>query len=511
MAGIAESLGIAHVFVLMMENRSFDHLLGFSEITGTDAVTGEPTSINGLRGNESNTFNGQTYTVSVSADFRMPTDPGHEFPNVVHQLSGPDAVYPSGGPYPPIDLSGFVSSYVGSGGKDPGEVMKCYRPEQLPILTALAREFVVCDNWHASLPGPTWPNRMFLHAASSGGLDHSPSTAEILDWEGLEGYPFKNGDIFSALKNANVTRCLYGGDDFPMVSALKGIRLDDIRHYSLFADDLAQARYPYTYVFIEPSYDALNEYQDGTSQHPRADITHGEALIRATYESIRASAVWPNSILIIIWDEHGGFYDHVTPPVAVAPGDTAVGSKYNKYGFTFERYGPRVPAIIVSPLIPKNLIDHRVYDHASVPATVEQLFGLEPLTARDAGAADVASLITLRTARTDCPEKLPAPAASGAVPPSPVAPSQDFATAPIARPQDTVDEGNLPATVHAAMQQQLSIDPGQRQAIVERVGAIKTRADARQYLAEVQAATKKARTESALGRTESASHSGSAV
>lgn len=497
MSGTAEALGIEHVFVLMLENRSFDHLLGFSGISGTDAVTGAPTAIYGLAGTESNSYDGQTYTASAGADYRMPTDPGHEFLNVLHQLCGPNATYPSGGPYPPIDDSGFVASYVAGGGNEPAAIMKCYRPEQLPVLSALAHEFVICDNWHASMPGPTWPNRMFVHAASSGSLDHSPTIEEILAWETVDGFPFKNGTIFDALNKKGITRRLYGGDDFPMVAALKGIHVDDIRHYSPFAGDLAQATYPYRYIFIEPSYDVLNEYKNGTSEHPLADVTHGEALIKATYEAIRQSALWPKSLFIITWDEHGGFFDHGTPPEAPAPGDTAPASKYNQYGFTFERYGPRVPAIVISPLIPKNLIDHRLYDHASITATIEALFGLEPLTARDAAASRLDSLITLNVARTDCPEALPQPADSGAAPPSLQSPAAPITEVTVARPDDTVNGGNLPAIVHAAMQQDLALAPDQRQAIANRVASIKTRADAQRYLAEVQEKIRPLRRESA--------------
>jgi phospholipase C len=497
MGGKAGSPGIEHVFVLMLENRSFDHLLGFSDISGADALTGAPTKINGLDGTESNSFKGQTYTASPGADYRMPTDPGHEFPNVLDQLCGPAARYQPGGPYPAIDNSGFVDSYVASGGRDPSEVMKCFRAEQLPVLNAIAREFVVCDNWYASMPGPTWPNRTFVHAASSGGLDHSPTTAEIIAWETVDGFPIKNGTIFDALSKNGITRRLYGGDDFPMVAALKGIHLDDIRDYSLFAGDLAQAQYPFSYIFIEPSYDVLNDYRGGTSEHPLADITRGEALIKATYESIRNSAVWPTSLFIVTWDEHGGFFDHGAPPDAPAPGDTAPGSKFNRFGFTFERYGPRVPAIVVSPLIPKNLIDHRLYDHASIPATLEALFGLNALTERDAKATRLDSLITLQVARIDAPETLPAPADSGAVRPSFQAPTAPLVATALSRPADPANEGNLPAVIYAAMQQELDLRPDQRHAIVARVASIKTRADAMHYLAEVQAKVRPHRSGSA--------------
>jgi phospholipase C len=332
---------VQHIFVLVLENRAFDHMLGFSGITGRDAKNGSPTQINGLTGSEANTFNGAAYSVSKGADYVMPVDPGHEFNHVLEQLCGSAATYQSGAAYPAINSSGFVASYAASGGaSNPAELMKCFAPEQLPVLVALAREFALCDNWHASMPGPTWPNRMFIHAASSGGLDHSPSTEEIVGWETIGGFQFKGGSIFDALKNKGISWRLYAGDDFPMAATLKGISLLDIRHYSNFAADLNQPTYPYSYTFIEPSYDVLNEYENSTSQHPLTDITLGERLIKEAYEALRNSACWDSSILLVTWDEHGGFYDHASPPEAIAPGDTAPGDEHNRYGFTFQQYGP---------------------------------------------------------------------------------------------------------------------------------------------------------------------------
>jgi phospholipase C len=447
-------------------------MLGFSEISGMDAVSGEITQSDGLAGTESNVFNGQKYAVTMGADYRMQVDPAHEFPDVLLQLCGPGAQYNPGGQYPPINNSGFVESYAkGGGGANPGEIMKCYRPAQLPVLNALACEFVVCDRWFASVPGPTWPNRMFVHAASSGGLDHSATTAEIVEWETVAGFSFKNGTIFDALQKAGVARRLYAGDDFPMVSALKGVHLDDIRHYSLFASDVQQPSYNSSYVFIEPSYDVLHDYQNGTSEHPLGDVTRGEMLIKTTYEAIRNSPLWNKSLLIITWDEHGGFYDHVAPPAAPAPGDTAIDNSNNASGFTFERYGARVPAIVVSPLIAKNLVDHRVYDHTSILATVERLYGINPLTVRDAEAASIDALITLAIAREDTPKTLPAPAVDAS---------------PAIRPADSANSGNVPGILHAAMRQELLLTPSQQASIMARVAAIQTRADALRYLAEVQ-------------------------
>ncbi len=473
-------MAIEHFYVLMLENRSFDHMLGFSGITGTDAVTGLRSAIDGLTGAESNSFNGSPFPVTPGADRVMPTDPAHEFPAVVEQLCGKGIQYPHGGPFPSIDNSGFVASYVENGGQDPREIMKCFTSAQLPVLNALAREFVVCDNWYASMPGPTWPNRMFVHAASSGGLDHSPTVVEVAEWEGISGFPLPNGTIFDRLNSASIRRRLYGGDDFPMVAALKGIHLSDIRHYSLFAEDLQQTGYADRYIFIEPAYDVLNKYRNGSSQHPLGDITRGEALIKQTYEAIRNSPVWNNSLLIVTWDEHGGFYDHALPGAAPSPADGSPG-RFNQNGFTFDLYGPRVPAIVVSPLIPRNLVDHRLYDHASIPATVESLFGLAPLTARDRNARTLNALCTLPTARTDAPATLPDPATG-----EPAAPA-DLVTASVVAPAETVNEGNLPAIIHSAMRQDMALSPPEaRPAIIARVRNLQTRADAAQYMAEVQ-------------------------
>ena len=260
------------------------------------------------------------------------------------------------------------------------------------------------------MPGPTWPNRFFVHAASSAGLDHSPTTAEIILWESLAGLSFNHGTIFDRMNSAKVKWRLYAGDAFPIVAALKGIQLTLVHPYRQFLNDIAAPNYPAVYTFIEPSYNVLSDYKCSTSQHPLDDVTRGESLIKCTYEAIRNSPVWNDSLLIITWDEHGGFYDHAAPPRAVAPGDTAPGPKHSQFGFTFDQYGPRVPAVVISPRIPRNVVDHRVYDHTSILATLEASFGMAPLTQRDASANQLLPLLSLPSPRTDCPETLPAPA-----------------------------------------------------------------------------------------------------
>jgi phospholipase C len=478
---------IAHVFLLMLENRSFDQMLGFSGITGTDAQTGRPTTVNGLNGKESNEYNGETYQVSAPADFVMPVDPGHEFTDVLAQLAGSGARYEPRGPYPPITDAGFVADYADvPGATNPGEIMRCYAPDQLPVLTAMAKEFAVCDGWQASMPGPTWPNRFFSLAASSAGLDHSPSIAQILAWAAT-GVGFLHGSIFDAVGAAEFGSWrIYAGDHLPMSAVVSGVNYFKIRDFdSRFAADLASGDYAPTFTLIEPAYGDVigNTYVGGTSQHPMDDVTHGEALIKATYEAIRNSSVWNSSLLIVTWDEHGGYYDHAIPGPAVAPGDTSPDSTFNQFGFTFEQYGPRVPAVVVSPLIPRNLIDHRLYDHASIPATVERIFGLGALTQRDRAANDLTTLASLSSPRADCPLTLPDPAISG----GPDRRMLAFEAGQQAVVEDirAADTGNLPGFLGVALRLDLELDPGNAVETQQRFARIETRADARAYLDSV--------------------------
>jgi phospholipase C len=485
---------INHIFVLMLENRSFDHMLGFSGITGQDAESGQPTRINGLQGAESNSYQGTTYSVSTPADFSMTAGPGHEFTDVLEQLAGSSATYPPQGQYPPINQSGYVANYAASGGQQkPGDVMRCFARTQLPVLEALANHFVVCDNWFCSLPGPTWPNRFFSLAGSSGGLDHSPSAAEMFEWEAFNGFRFQNGSIF----DRNLRWRIYAGGDFCLAQALKGIGFADVTPFSRFARDLSDATYPVQFTFIEPNYGHVaSDYKGGTSQHPLDDVTSGEGLVKAVYEVIRNSPVWGSSLFVLIWDEHGGFYDHVPPPAAVAPGDTPQISSANRYGFTFERYGPRVPAIVISPLVPANLIDHRLYDHASIPATVQAAFKLQPMTRRDATANHLLKLVSLTSPRTDAPATLPAPAtpASGE---SAMRAAEMSLPAPAAtRAQESIEtDRNMPGFLYVAMRSDLDLSPPeQRSAILARVTAIHTREEARLYIEQVRQKIRSKRT-----------------
>ena len=204
-----------------------------------------------------------------------------------------------------------------------------------------------------------------------------------------------------------------------------------------FEEDLGDGSIA-NYVFIEPDYgDDItgNTYKCGNSQHPLDDITHGERLIKRVYEAIRNSPAWDQSLLIVTYDEGGGFFDHVHPAHAVAPGDSVTDPVNDHHDFYFTQLGVRVPAIVCSPWIARNVIDHRHYEHASVPRTVESLWDLPAMTARDAAAGNLSALLTLSAPRSDAPTSLPDAAEPEAQCPDDDGTQKPAATASVTRPR----------------------------------------------------------------------------
>lgn len=446
--GLANS-EVKHVFVLMLENHSFDHVFAMSGIPSIAAATTA----------DSNEYYGQTYHVRSGAPASMTTDPGHEFADVAQQLSGGNA--------------GFAINYATSRSETTGvpdkakigDIMACFdTPTQLPVILQLAREYAVCDFWFSSLPGPTWPNRFFVHGASSACLDRSPTTLNEVDWVShAHGYAFEHGTIYQALdarfpdlsgasgpghawriysdfhNRYRPQREYMHGGWIPQVASLKDVAFSDVRHLhsrdaaNQWIDNLAndlQGDYPFPYTFIEPNYGrsffdkqppyAGPGYKEGSSQHPEDDCHGGECLIKGVYEAIRNSPLWNDSLLVIVYDEHGGFYDHVSPDEprfrakAVPPGDSNVNGLQALNGFDFARFGVRVPAVVVSPRIQAGTVDHTIYDHTSILATVERCFGMGSLTKRDEAANDLIHLFAGQPLRGDdaCPKVLVSPAPS---------------------------------------------------------------------------------------------------
>jgi phospholipase C len=495
---------VKHVFVLMLENRSFDHMLGFSGITGSDAVTHTPTQVNAPPPGVSNSWGGKSFLASPPPVDPMTVDPYHEFTDVLEQLCGAAATYPAGGPYPPINNTGFVSNFaVDAKSPSPGDVMQCFMPVRLPVLTALAREFAVCDSWFCSMPGPTWPNRFFALGGSSADLDHSPTTADTLIWETIDGFKFQNGSIFDAGKGflfwkRRLKWRIYAGNKiFTLAHALKGVHIWDITRYSKFANDVSDPNYPAEFTWIEPNYGHVtSDYIGGNSQHPLDGVTGGEALIKATYEAMRNSPLWESSMLIITWDEHGGFFDHVPPPRATPPGDKAQFNGANKFGFAFDQYGPRVPAVVISPLIPRNTIDHRTYDHCSLLATVERLFDIHPLTARDRTALDLRSLASLSVPRLVSPEVIALPLEAEFAHRQVALDTLEIEGPSATRPEAPIEaDRNLPGFVYVAARADKELPPprvaveAHAARVRDRISTIRTRGDAREYFEEVRLKT----------------------
>jgi phospholipase C len=370
--------------------------------------------------------------------------------------------------------------------------MKCFdTPNQLPVAYQLATEFALCDHWFSSLPGPTFPNRAFLHGGSSSGLADSPADWQPPAWL-AHGFAHANGNIFAALKRRGVVWKIYvdtptnlAGWLPPPVCLLKGVQyVINTSNFANFAADVKNPSYPEGYTFIEPNYgDALSQsFKNGSSQHPMDGVYGGEMLIKQTYEAIRNSPHWNSSILIITYDEHGGFFDSVVPAAAPPPKDRADYTSTTLFDFAL--YGVRVPAIVVSPLIEKRTVDHVVYDHTSVLATIEKIFDVPSLTERDSKANDLKHLLTLDTPRTDCPTVLNNPA------PPPAGPSARQSAVMVR----ALDQQPLPKSGNAhgflATLAKTDFELSKRKGaaktrITKKLQTIKTRGDARAYARHV--------------------------
>lgn len=511
---------IKHVFVLMLENRSFDNMLGLSGIPGVVNPQGN-----------TNTYNGHTFKVTGPAPASMTTDPGHELPDVVQQLTNmaPGQWKPPLGTYPrqkfPADFAngtGFVTNYVTNTDEENpappssehyGDVLKCFTHSQASVINQLAGEFAVCTRWHSSIPGPTWPNRFFVHMASSNGMDCSPTQSQIERWALPPGFQSPHGSIFQALNKKGLTYRIYndcekwgfessfasnpakgggarGGGWVPQVASLNGIGYNsyyELKYY--FESDLAN-NYKAQYTFIEPHYGNItnNTYQGGSSQHPMDDIYGGEKMIKFVYETLRKSPVWNESLLIITYDEHGGFYDSVAPPPGNPPADGSPGygvpGSLNTFGFQFDQLGVRVPAVLVSPLIRKGVVDSTLYDHTSVLATLESLFGLSPLTHRDKTANNLLKNVILETPREDCIETLQLPEAPESSPGPLLSPEQQALHDALPLPES----GNLIGSMGILLKMHHEISGGNflsRFFIRLRFRRIKTFGDLRDYARHV--------------------------
>ncbi|KAM7257005.1 hypothetical protein ACFE04_012746 [Oxalis oulophora] len=386
-----------------MENRSFDHMLGWMMNQSINP------KINGVTGKECNPSNQTSICFTDDAEYVDP-DPGHSFEDVMQQVFG--NVVPNNNLLVP-SMKGFVQQALSVSKNLSETVMKGFKPDNVPIYSTLVNEFAVFDRWFSSIPGPTQPNRLFAYSATSHG-----ATSHITKQLAF-GYPQRT--IFDSIHESDM------GLDF-------GVYFQNVPT-TLFYRNMRKLKYvfkfkPYDWKFkkdaeegklpnltvIEPRYfDILGK--PANDDHPSHDVANGQLLVKEVYETLRASPQWNETLLVITYDEHGGFFDHVTTPYENVPnpdGNTGPAP----YFFKFDRLGVRVPTIMVSPWISKGTVVSRPkgptpsseFEHSSIPATIKKIFNLPSnfLTHRDAWAGTFEDVVgQLTSPRTDCPVTLP--------------------------------------------------------------------------------------------------------
>lgn len=389
---------IKHIVVLMMENRSFDHMLG--------GLKAENPLIEGLTGNETNPDpNGELVKVQPLAEFQGQIDPNPStrFAAVQRQISVAE----------PSPMQGFVQSYFEQRRtvSRARRIMYYFSPEKLPVLSTLAREFAVFNAWFSSVPGPGKCNHDFAHFGSSWGKVDSTET--------LAKEPYLS--IFDRMIGMGRTAKLYSfGDASPAKGSINLFKNPPavLASHNQFYADCAAGTLP-DYSFFEPNHrdhsGSDGEALVATDQHPNHNVQTGERLIASVYNAIRQNpSLWQSTALLIVYDEHGGFYDHVPPPSC--PADNLFQASASETGtetpFAFDRLGVRVPAILISPwiaratVVPGNSSANEYYEHASIPASVAQLFLTphSPRSPREMSARTFLNLFgsTLR-ADSDCP------------------------------------------------------------------------------------------------------------
>lgn len=286
--------------------------------------------------------------------------------------------------------------------------MECWEPEKVPVITTLAKEFVLFDQWHASIPGPTYGNRMYWHAATSQGYC----------WNRVPEDGFMAKTIYEQLDQAGYDWAFYfdQAQDALFFNYTRQPKFADrMRPYKQFAADSAAGTLP-TLSFILPRFFSTKRVP-ANDQHPNHAVTLGESLYKEVYEDLRNSPSWLQSAFVLTYDEHGGFYDHVAPPNDV-PSPDGLDCTEPVY-FAFNRLGLRVPTILISPWVDHTVVhDPKGYrpfpdskfEHSSFIGTLNRMLDLGGyLTYRDYWAAPFDYLFTRSTPRTDTPTKLPDP------------------------------------------------------------------------------------------------------
>jgi phospholipase C len=383
---------IDHIVVLMMENRSFDHMLGFLGIDeGRTDVEGPPA-------NAKNSAGGHAYRLHAAASTKLvkAQDPCHSGWCVDEQVGEGK-------------MDGFASNYAKTRpkppfkGDTPKTIMAYHTAAQLPVYAYLADNFCVADHWFCSVGGATMPNRCYAAAGTSAGHRDNLKPAR----------PWNLASFIRHLDEVKAQWRWYSHDNVPslwIIDPLYGLssqmlpsyfdRQDLLGHRS-FLQRAAAGDLP-AVSWIDPNFVDLSFGPEGSNDdHPPSDLRGGQQLVLKTFHALARSPAWPKTLLIITYDEHGGFYDHVPPPEA----------QDDSKDKAFHRLGPRVPAIVVSPFVGARHVAKTVFDHTSIIKTILARFCRTPdgkvpdMGARVRAAAHLGGLLTEKK-----PRKAPAQA-----------------------------------------------------------------------------------------------------
>jgi phospholipase C len=376
---VAERDAIEHVIVLILENRSYDHMLGY--LQHPDPSVGTLAQAPMTCPLDPQDPGSERFSTEPSAEPRLGGDPAHSNEEVRHQVFGTSKGWSS---TPTMD--GFIASYARriEDGADalPQDIMRCFAEEHIPVLAALAKRYAVFTRWFSSVPGETWPNRNFAHAGTSGG------EVDIVKRFYLDD------TVFERLEDAGLDRpwTVYH-DEIPQVWVFPKLWMRRRRNFkpmSTLFSDIEQDRLP-KYSFIEPNHGFGKG--NGNSQHPSNNLTTGESfvsgerLMATIHNALVASPeVFNKTLLFITYDEHGGFVDHVEPERVLPPkADMKCGD------FQFDLTGVRVPAVAVSPRITPGTVVGETFEHSSIPRTLRSQFAPDSraLSSREAAAADI--------------------------------------------------------------------------------------------------------------------------
>jgi phospholipase C len=406
LAGIAEAHSIKHVIVVMMENRAFDHLLGWRP--GVNGL--KPDMCNDVEVGNSSSGN---ICVTDQAPQVAPCDPDHSTPATTYKLFG--TFDPASNATPQMD--GFVAMerMRGNAATNYCRVMDAFSVDNVPVMNGMADEFALFDKFHASVPGPTWPNRLFHLAGTSGGLTETSNP-----WFRNElGKLFPMRTIFDQVQDAGMTWKVYVNDT-PWELFLETLahNPDKIQLTEQLYHDARNGKLP-NFAFVNPRAGVnFTTGQGSNDHHPDHDVALGEAFYKDLYEALRAGPQWNDTLFIVTYDEHGGFYDHHPTPASAPPPDNY--TSYPNY-FKFDRPGMRIPTLLLSPWVPKGMLisdppatakpaSDSIFELTSIMATVRKILNINEgaLTKRDAWAATFDYIFDiLQQPRTDCPLHLP--------------------------------------------------------------------------------------------------------